>query len=275
MNIEPFEQPWQWVAADVNRSNTVSAYDIWLLRQLLLGEIAELREIGSYRFVDARYTFPFPFPLEDPLPETVEFYWDPSNPKPIAFQLAALKMGDVDGTSVHSFQSTLPAASLTLTAPVAFLAQGETTDLVLHVGETADYMGLQTAMRFNPAQLQVESVASGSLPNMSSDNFSTHRRGILTFSWFDVFPQTIHQEDALLVIRVKALQPMELSTALQFDEMVLPAEAYDASEHVLPLTLQFQEKSGKIAVISGEKSVFLNNDTDGDLFNTSRSPAEW
>ncbi|MEZ4919831.1 MAG: hypothetical protein R2792_12085 [Saprospiraceae bacterium] len=44
MNLQPFENPWQWLAADLDRSNTLDEFDVWQLEQLLLGTQTNLEQ---------------------------------------------------------------------------------------------------------------------------------------------------------------------------------------------------------------------------------------
>ncbi len=64
-----FFSPFQIIAADGNGDNLVNATDSLLIRQLIVGLIAEFPNIGSWRFVSKGYEFPnpqspFPFPEE-------------------------------------------------------------------------------------------------------------------------------------------------------------------------------------------------------------------
>ena len=52
--------PYQYIAADVNNNNDVTAADIAELRRLILGVTSELPNNSSWRFVDRGYNFPEP-----------------------------------------------------------------------------------------------------------------------------------------------------------------------------------------------------------------------
>jgi hypothetical protein len=69
--IEPFTEPWQWVAADANLDNMVNAQDSVTLVHLILGFIQSLPQEASWRFFRSNHVFPSPNPLSQPLPETI------------------------------------------------------------------------------------------------------------------------------------------------------------------------------------------------------------
>ena len=56
LNIRPFDSPYKWLAADINNSNSITAADLVLLRQLILGVIDRLPN-DSWKFVDKAYQF--------------------------------------------------------------------------------------------------------------------------------------------------------------------------------------------------------------------------
>ncbi len=69
--IQPFTEPWQWVAADANQDYMVDAQDSLELIHLILGINQYLPNEASWRFVRSDYVFPSPNPLSQPLPETI------------------------------------------------------------------------------------------------------------------------------------------------------------------------------------------------------------
>ena len=57
LGVQPFDNPYQWIAADVNRSKTVTAFDLVLLRKMILAIDTEFSNNTSWRFVNAAYEF--------------------------------------------------------------------------------------------------------------------------------------------------------------------------------------------------------------------------
>ncbi len=60
LGIEFFSSPFQYIAADANNSQTITAIDIIQFRKLILGYYAELPNNQSWRFIDNAHIFPDP-----------------------------------------------------------------------------------------------------------------------------------------------------------------------------------------------------------------------
>ncbi|MEZ4965182.1 MAG: T9SS type A sorting domain-containing protein [Saprospiraceae bacterium] len=71
--INPFQSPYQWIAADANNDSVIDTFDIVECRKLMLGIYAELPDNSAWRMVAKSYQFPAPDPLTQPFPESVTF----------------------------------------------------------------------------------------------------------------------------------------------------------------------------------------------------------
>ncbi len=66
LGLEPLTTPYKMIAADANRSGSITSFDIVEFRKLILGIYDELPNNTSWRFVDKTYSFPNPanpFPI--------------------------------------------------------------------------------------------------------------------------------------------------------------------------------------------------------------------
>ena len=71
LGTEALSTPYRIIAADVNRSRSVTTFDIVELRKLILGITSKLPASDSWRFVDKNYVFPNPAnPFQEIYPET-------------------------------------------------------------------------------------------------------------------------------------------------------------------------------------------------------------
>lgn len=91
LGLEPLNSPYKLIAADANKSGTVTTFDIVELRKLLLGTYFQLPNNDSWRFVDKSQVFTNPNnPFADVIQESI----------PVAgstnFDFVAVKVGDVD-----------------------------------------------------------------------------------------------------------------------------------------------------------------------------------
>ncbi len=95
LGIKVFESPYQYIAADANNSQSITAIDIIQLRKLILGYFDELPNSPSWRFVDEAHIFPDPTnPWISPWPETYTINPFSTNMNEVNFN--AVKIGDLN-----------------------------------------------------------------------------------------------------------------------------------------------------------------------------------
>ncbi|MEM1214702.1 MAG: hypothetical protein AAGJ82_03400 [Bacteroidota bacterium] len=96
LGVQPFDNPYQFIAADVNRSGSVSTLDLITVRKLILNMYTHFPNNTSWRFVATDYAFPSTNnPWVEVFPELVNF----NNFSGEATQdWIGIKIGDVNGT---------------------------------------------------------------------------------------------------------------------------------------------------------------------------------
>jgi hypothetical protein len=93
LGLEPFDQPYKWIAADVDKNGRVTSSDIVWLRRLILGKAFEVPSNQSWRFVNKAYSFINPeLPLEEKFEEktVLKGLWHDT-----IVHYDAIKVGDV------------------------------------------------------------------------------------------------------------------------------------------------------------------------------------
>ncbi len=89
--------PYKMIAADANKSGTITAVDLLEIRKLILGIIPRFTNNTSWRFVDRQYQFPDPYnPFTPGFPETVWF--DSITHGIDTANFVGVKIGDVNGS---------------------------------------------------------------------------------------------------------------------------------------------------------------------------------
>ncbi len=95
LGIETFSSPFQYIAADANNSQNITAIDIIQLRKLILGYYDELPNNQSWRFIDETHVFPNPLnPWVSLWPETHSINPFSNNMNDVNFE--AVKIGDLN-----------------------------------------------------------------------------------------------------------------------------------------------------------------------------------
>ncbi|MBP9076285.1 MAG: hypothetical protein KBG02_05445 [Haliscomenobacter sp.] len=96
---EKFESPYQYLAADVDLSGSVTTLDIIQIRRLVLSVEIDFRQTPSWRFIPAGYQFANPDdPLKESFPEVRSFYG--LSGKILDADFVGIKMGDVTGDAL-------------------------------------------------------------------------------------------------------------------------------------------------------------------------------
>lgn len=110
---DPFTEPWQWLAADVNMDNQVNANDSVLIRHVMLG-VQPGFSVGR-RFWPRDYVFVNPANPLSPPPPGIVVTQTPDIPDTVRF--LSVRLGDLTGFSCA--QSGLTQATNALTANVS------------------------------------------------------------------------------------------------------------------------------------------------------------
>lgn len=105
LGIELFTSPHQYIAADANNSQSVTAIDIVQLRKLILGYYDELPHNTSWRFINQTHIFPDAFnPWSTSWPETYKINDFVSSMNEVDFD--AVKIGDINLSAQLSLINT-------------------------------------------------------------------------------------------------------------------------------------------------------------------------
>ncbi|MFN4256349.1 MAG: T9SS type A sorting domain-containing protein, partial [Saprospiraceae bacterium] len=257
LGVDTLDSPYKIIAADANKSGSITAFDILELRKLILGIYNDLPNNTSWRFVLKSHVFPNPLnPFVPQFPESV------SGPFSLGVtnHFVGLKVGDVNGNALAnnlSGNNTDDRATASFSIENQSLAPGETALVPVHTSENSVWLGFQFSLGFDPAQLEIEAVVpAGVLPDLAADNFAQPRPGQLNASWHSPAATEISSREPLFYLKIKALQPVQVGKSLWLSSNIsnlesdiwhLKSEVYDAAETRQPLGLVFREKTALAA----------------------------
>ncbi|MGI9159352.1 MAG: hypothetical protein ACR2K1_06340, partial [Saprospiraceae bacterium] len=238
LGIEPLAAPYALIAADINRSNSITTFDIVEIRKLLTGVYTEFPNNTSWRFVDADYVFPNPNnPLAGSIPAIINQFDVQDSVLYSAFK--AVKIGDVDCSAMPGLTSAPEDRRLTnMQLPDRVLRAGETAELPLRFDQTGRCLGFQFGLTFDPEALEIVSVSAPGLPEWTADCWAAPAPGRLNVVWASA--QGISGTE-LLIIRVKARLQVRLSDVVQLAESGLPALLCDDQMNAVGLYLEFRD----------------------------------
>ena len=272
LEIQPFNNPYQWIAADVNRSKTVTAFDLVLLRKMILAIDTQFTNNTSWRFVDADYEFRTTNPLTEEFPEKGHVSKLTSN---TVMDFIAVKIGDINGSvKANSLQQAAPRSSnkvFEIEIVDQFLKAGQIYDIPFHAKEINKLQGYQLTL--NTKDVEIEKV-NGDL--MTTENFGLNDldAGRLTVSW-NQQPNYLISEEKLFTIQLQAIQDSRLSNVLQLNNRPTIAEAYDLENNIIDVHLKFtnSENTTDFDLEQNQPNPFRNQTSIGYTLSSS-SPVE-
>ncbi|HKK77733.1 MAG TPA: T9SS type A sorting domain-containing protein, partial [Saprospiraceae bacterium] len=250
LGVQPLNSPYQQIAADINKSGTVTTLDLIQLRKLILNIDSEFSNNTSWRFVDGDYTFSDPDnPLAESFPEVKNF--NNLEGEEVA-DFMAIKVGDVNGSAIRDVQPrSSEAFTIDVDAPQQLQA-GETYEVAFTAQDLAAVSGYQFTLQWNSALVEVEQIEEGVA---REEHFGVFREeGVITTSWNASEVRNAEfgmrkGEDAVLfslTLMVRADVPIE--QVLQLSSRYTAAEAYNAAnDEVMDVALQFGEVSAQRA----------------------------
>lgn len=250
LNTKKIENPYELIAADVNKSGSISILDMLQLRKIILGVDKEFKENKSWRFVDANFTFKKEASHYQ-FPEIVNIN-DLNGSAEVHFY--GIKIGDINGNAVANgsgLGDTREQQDYVLQAENKELLAGETYPLSIYADPYLQAEGMQFTLQYDPKKLQFESSLTDSILLSMMGVFE--EEGLLTLSW----ASKMIPESMVLSLPFTALQRGEIADMLQIGDRITRSEAY-IGERTLPVNLAFTDKPAEPIVLNPYPNPFMD-----------------
>ena len=158
LGLEFFTTPFQYIAADVNNSSSVTAIDIIQLRKLILGFYDVLPNNQSWRFVDKAFIFPDPQnPWISVWPETYSIIPFANSMNDVDFH--AVKIGDLNKSANLSVNGGLILPRGNEKCEISYTVQQQSEERVyrvdIFVEDALDYNALQFSFNWDQSSFKV------------------------------------------------------------------------------------------------------------------------
>ncbi|MEM6320612.1 MAG: HYR domain-containing protein [Bacteroidota bacterium] len=237
LNIEKIKSPYRLIAADVNRSGTITAYDIVQLRRLILRLSTNFPNNDSWRFVRTDFEFSnVEDPQRDYFPEVYNINDLPRGNMEIE-GFVAIKIGDVNNSA--STQNTFvegeersATQSLQLTTEQQELKIGTIVNVPIRVDNYHELLGFQFAVDFDPSVLAFSKIISNATTSIGEGNIGTSytNGGLLTVSWErPTINDLTTTNTELFTLQFKVKQATNLAEVLRLAPDFMKSEAYRQS----------------------------------------------
>ena len=157
--IEPFDSPYKVIAADANKSESVTTFDIVEIRKLILGIYQNLPNNKSYRFFNKTLQLP---PNPFPLPVSSESVQISIPPLGTVAAFYGVKIGDVNNTAVGANFLTADDRTST-TMSLGFIPssgkKGTKVRIPVFVQDALECISWQMGIGYDPLKWKLTNVA--------------------------------------------------------------------------------------------------------------------
>ncbi len=244
LGIALLPSPYSIIAADVNRSQTVTTLDLALIRAVLLGNAGQFPGSEPWAFVSKDFVFAQP---QQPFPFAASRTYQPGTPA-VAQDFVAIKLGDVNASWVQTDQR--PATTDTVRfVPDPFPTHGQPDDewaMAVRVSDFSHINSYQFALDWDPAVL----TWLGAVPEALSATYGLQSTGAgkLTTCWVHPQGQDVSLPDSTVAFVVRFRINAAPDTALTHPVALsykFSSEAYDAQLFRRAVTFGPAEASGQ------------------------------
>ena len=246
--------PEQYIAADVNRSGSVSSLDLIELRKVILKQRDAFTNNSSWRFLDKDYVFENNSnPLSEEFPETISI--QNHTHSQYDFDFTAIKTGDINHSGFRdSIQSISDRNKKSTYFEVNDISFKSGDRITAYLNSLEALRGFQFEISFENEVLNFEKIE----PNttyLKEENFNlSHAEdGSIVISC----EKSIQSKLPLLKIEFTANTTGKLSDILQISSKKLEAQAYSNSLEILNPKLKFNQPDLEI-VETPEFDLFQN-----------------
>ncbi len=241
LGVQPLNSPYKRIAADANRSGSITTLDMIQIQQLILGEILEFPNNTSWRFVDADFIFPVPTnPWFTPFPELINV--NDLAMTIMANDFVAIKIGDVNNSAVTTnlmgVQGRSFAGTFYLEAPEMKVTAGEVVEVPLSAQDPDAIRGYQFTLDFDQNALELLEVEYG-LADEACLGLHGLAEGYLTASWYRKDGLEYGEGEPFFTLIFRAKADADLAELLRISSRYTVAEAYTPGQELLDVTLAF------------------------------------
>jgi len=240
LGLNQLDSPYKQIAADINRSGTITAYDLVQLRQLILNVTTEFKNNDSWRFVDANYQFTSDNPAAESFSEIASIGNLSDNTEA---HFIAVKIGDVNITSTAN-RGLVSGDARTTKGTLAFESKevsfeaGKVFNADFSLANLENVEGYQFTLNVDLSKVEIVSVQEGIA---QTGNFGTRllERGKLTTSW-NQGAEMVQDEERMFSVTLRAKTTGNLSEAISISSELTTAEAYNTTGELLDVSLNFK-----------------------------------
>jgi hypothetical protein len=232
-----FTTPYQYIAADINNSRSITTLDMIQLRKLILGLDGRFLNNTSWRFVDASHKFSNPSnPWATPFPEVININDLSAN---VEAHFIAVKIGDMNGNAGTAPQIRSDVM-LNIEVPDQAIEAGKEYRIPFHA-RLEGVEGYQFSLTYDRDALEWVDLEYGLGDESHFGIFPAD--GMITTSWNQSNTKVSGEAHLFtMVVRAKSDHP-SLANLLAINSRITRAEAYRSNGESGQVALRIQMES--------------------------------
>jgi hypothetical protein len=243
LGTEPFNSPYKMLAADANRSGSITTFDVLQLRKVILGILDSLPNNTSWRFVNAGLVFqdlqnPFSTPVSSGI--VIDSLVSDLSEQ----NFIGIKVGDVNGSTNPAMART-PQDTLFLNLSDRDFQAGEPFAIPILFDQWMQLEGLQCELRLDASLLQLERVEYTRPELLGQSNLAMSSSGSLLLSWDKASAAKsdgIPTDAPLFILHLKGKASSNLHSAMTISGDRLSPEAYRiGNEEPAAISIEFKK----------------------------------
>jgi len=214
------------IAADVNKSKSVTAKDISDLRKLILGVTNAIPGNTSWRFIDENFTFRnVNDALNENFPENYPINVLSSN---MNVNFIGVKVGDVNQSAKTRGASNTVIRSnqvLDLNFENQSVKENEIIEIPFSSNNISEFGGFQMTLEVRPEAMEIIDIEGNKSIRFGDDNYSMYHEGLgkITISWNG---QATNNE-RLFTLKLRARTNVKLSDVISINSSITPMLGFD------------------------------------------------
>ncbi|MFN0035948.1 MAG: cohesin domain-containing protein, partial [Saprospiraceae bacterium] len=255
-----FDNPYQWVAADINGDQKVNLVDFALIKAFVLGTSIHFPPVAAvvppdWKFVPKVHVF-MALPPGNPAAPALNPLNNPAPPSTIAHNnivasfldddFVAVRNGDVTGSVNPQFSNDGGGAEsvevFKFRLDERTVQAGETVTIPFKSVDFVNAQAYQMTIAFDPEVFELQDILPGVLPGLSQGDFGTSNLadGLISTLWIGGKPMSLNDNETLFSLTFKALENVSnLSNVLHSSSDITEALAIGQGGDSMPIDFEF------------------------------------
>jgi len=233
LGVETIEDPYLYIAADVDNSGNVSVNDLLDLKDIVLRNYHSLPTSTSWRFVDADFVFnDLDNPMSDPIPSAYTISTFTQSMSDLNF--VGVKVGDLTGdintpSQFGEIMSRNNGFVLNAYDQDKIISEGQEFQITIGSDISNDELqAIQFTLGFDPSQAEFLEVTEMNMPGLTESYFGLNEisKGKISAVWFDSEP--LIGAEHFFTLNFRALKSFHTESFIELSTNPTRGLAYDS-----------------------------------------------